>query len=87
MAISITIDNLDDEIWERLRAEAQRRGMEAGALVRELLTERLGSVAKITSANSRHDLDTLAGTWSEEEANAFLSVVADFGHVDEDMWK
>ncbi len=33
------------------------------------------------------DLDELAGTWGDEEAEAFLDVVADFEHVDEKLWQ
>ncbi len=35
MAISITIENLDEEVVGRLRAEAQRRGVDWSELVRE----------------------------------------------------
>jgi hypothetical protein len=33
-----------------------------------------------------HDLDALAGTWSEDEAAAFLQAVADFEQVDPSLW-
>jgi hypothetical protein len=33
-----------------------------------------------------HDLDALAGTWSEDEAVAFLQAVASFEHVDPTLW-
>ena len=34
-----------------------------------------------------HNLDSLAGTWTLDEAEAFDRAVADFGKVDEDLWK
>jgi hypothetical protein len=34
-----------------------------------------------------HDLDDLAGTWDEEEAAPFLQAIADFEHVDSEMWR
>jgi len=55
--------------------------------VRELLNEALGPVTKETSTAPHHDLDALAGTWSDEEADSFLSTIADFDRVDEDLWK
>jgi len=33
------------------------------------------------------DLDHLAGTWSKEDTAEFAGVVAEFGRVDEEMWK
>ncbi|NQU25549.1 MAG: ribbon-helix-helix protein, CopG family [Candidatus Nealsonbacteria bacterium] len=87
MAISITIENLDEEVVDRLRAEAQRRGVDLSELVRELVGNRL--VTRITEGDQPpyHDLDALAGTWSQEQAETFLSSVAVFGRVDEDIWK
>jgi hypothetical protein len=87
MSISITIDNLDDAVVERLEAEARRRGMNIESAVKELLHEALERTGNHEAASVQHDLDTLAGTWSEEEANEFLEVVKDFGHVDKDLWR
>ena len=84
---SITIDNLDAEVLERLRAEADRRGMDISAVVKELLKDGLRPIPTNTPARLHHDLDALAGTWSDEAAEAFLSAVADFEQIDEELWK
>ena len=68
MSISLTIDNLNAEILVRLNSEAQRRGVEVKVLVEEILRDRVGPVAEPNAAQIHHDLDSLAGTWSEEEA-------------------
>jgi hypothetical protein len=34
-----------------------------------------------------HDLDSLAGTWSDQEANEFLAAVSEFNRVDEKLWQ
>jgi len=34
-----------------------------------------------------HDLDHLAGTWTEEEYTEFTNATADFGKIDEELWK
>jgi len=82
MAISITIENLDEEMVVRLRAEAQRRGVDLSALVRELLGSRLGLRSMENKGPPYHDLDALAGTWSQEEAEAFLATITEFGRVE-----
>ena len=33
-----------------------------------------------------YDLDRLAGTWNESQTQEFLSVLADFSQIDEDLW-
>ncbi len=33
-----------------------------------------------------HDLDALAGTWTDREADDFLRDVSDFDKVDENLW-
>ena len=84
MALSITIDQSDVALWESLRAEAARRGLEVDALVKELLREGLRPATTAGATPPHHDLDTLAGTWSEEEAESFLSAIEYFQQVDEE---
>jgi len=59
--------------------------VEAG--VKELLREALAQTGKPTGVSVQHDLDGLAGTWSDEAANEFLAATKDLGRVDEDLWK
>lgn len=87
MGTSITIDNLDIEVLKRLQAEADRRGVDIGVVVNEVLKCSLAPTAKPSAACLHHELDELAGSWSDAEADAFLATVADFRRVDEDMWK
>ena len=87
MPVSITIDDLDGGVVERLRCEAQRRGVDVSAVAREILREGLGPIDQPAEGRVCHDLDALAGTWSPDEAEAFLSAVAGFEQLDEDLWK
>ena len=87
MTVSITVDNLDAQLVESLRAEARRRGVDVSAVVRELLNEGIRPLANTTAAPPYRDLHALAGTWSDKEADSFLWAIADLGCVDEDMWK
>ena len=87
MPNSITLDNLDAELLNRLRAEAKKRGIDLGTMVKELLNDSFGPLPKTTDISRHDDLDELAGTWSDDEADAFLATIADFGRVDEELWK
>lgn len=83
MGTSITIDNLDGEILARLRCEAERRGVDLSVVVAELIERGLGPAPSGSDGLPHHDLDALAGTWSDEQADAFLSAIADLQSVDE----
>ncbi len=85
MATSIQIDDLDDLTVERLQSEAARRGIDFKSLIAEILREKAATTT--ASSKTHHDLDALAGTWSEEEANEFLANIADLGQIDPTLWK
>jgi hypothetical protein len=34
-----------------------------------------------------HDLDTLAGTWSNEDKDEFIRAISSFEQIDEELWK
>lgn len=34
-----------------------------------------------------HDLDYLAGTWTEEDAEAFTKATEDFNKIDKELWQ
>lgn len=70
----------------RLKAEARRRGISVNALVLELIREGVGLCRTEPRRVVHHDLDALAGTWSEDEAAEFLDAVSDFGQIDKAMW-
>ncbi len=81
MSNSITVDNLDAELMKCLRVEAKKRGMDLGTMVKELLNDSFGLLPKTTDISPPDDLEELAGTWSDDEADAFLATIADFGRV------
>jgi len=85
MATSLTLDNLDGDVVERLRDEARRRGVDISIVVNEIL--KAGLAPPPRDAGPYRDLDHLAGTWSQADADAFLAAVADLERLDNDLWK
>ncbi len=71
---------LTEQLSEKLIAEAKRRGVKPEVLVEELLSEQLGMKQRF------HDLDHLAGTWSETEARDFQEAIGAFETIDETLW-
>lgn len=87
MASALTIDNLDDATAEWLRREARRRGVGEQAVALYLIRQAITSMEEKTNLRTYHDLDALAGTWSQEEAEEFAEAIRDFSKVDESLWK
>ena len=87
MPRSIMIDDIDDATASWLMAEAKRQGVSAERVAGQFLQRGLEWERRRTELPTYHDLDALAGTWSEDEAIAFLQAVADFEHVDPALWQ
>jgi len=83
---TMTLRGLDETISGALREKARREDTSVNAVVLSILKTSLGLEKKKRSA-IHTDLDHLAGTWSKEDAAEFAGVVAEFGRVDEEMWK
>ena len=87
MPRSIMIDDIDDATASWLMAEAKRQGVSVERVAGQLLQRGLEWERRRTALPTYHDLDALAGTWSEDEAMAFLQAVADFEHVEPALWQ
>jgi len=73
----------NDATAAKLRLEADRRGITIEELALELVQRGMATL----QAPPYHDLDALAGTWSKEEAEAFLKAISEFEQVDEKLWR
>jgi hypothetical protein len=88
MSVSLTIPDLDDDTYRRLEAEAQRRGADVESIAKKAIEKGLGGDHAATlTGPPYHDLDFLAGTWSEEEAREFEKNTSEFRRIDPEMWQ
>lgn len=91
MSVSLTISNLDDETFRRLRAEAKRTGSDPESVAKSVLAKNLPAPPPAENGfppgPPYHDLDFLIGTWTEEEASQFEEAVADCRRIDPEMWQ
>lgn len=88
MGATITITNLDPVTLHRLESEARRRGVDVATVAGELLRDAAPPpVPPAANGQTYHDLDALAGTWTEDDVRSFDAAVADFARVDQDLWK
>jgi len=83
---TLTLRGIDDELAEELEKTAKQRHDSMNRVILQLLRDKLG-LSKRRFRKAHHDLDDLAGTWTEEEAREFDDVVREFSRIDEELWK
>lgn len=83
---TMSIRGLDDKALARLKSQAKQEGSSLNGLVLRLLQD-TGASTQPLALKKFDDLDALAGTWSEKDAQAFARGTAAFTEVDAALWK
>lgn len=83
---TMTLRGIDDTIANALKEKARQEDSSINTVVLNMLKVSLG-LEKKKRSTIYNDLDHLAGTWSEQDYAEFTDVVAEFGKVDEEMWR
>lgn len=87
MSVSLTINEIDDATAAWLKAEAERKGVSIESVAVELIQKGAARTPEPLIQAVYHDLDSLAGTWTEEQATEFLKAVEYFELIDEHLWR
>lgn len=87
MTTQLTIRGVDERLRQALELEAQSRGISLNRAVLVLLRRAIGLGEAAGPPLVYADLDPLAGTWTDEEADAFDRRIAEQRAVDEDLWR
>ncbi|MEP9411884.1 MAG: antitoxin [Candidatus Brocadia sp.] len=83
---TMTIRGIDDEVAKLLKERAKTEGMSVNALLSKMVKESLGIEEK-RRIKIYHDLDHLAGTWSEKDLKEFQKNVEYLEKIDEEIWR
>ena len=83
---TMSIRGLDDNALTRLKSQAEQEGSSLNSLVLRIL-QNTGSPDQSNALKKFDDLNTLAGTWSAKEAQAFERNTAAFAEIDAALWK
>jgi hypothetical protein len=78
----ILIRDVDPVVVENIKLAAKQRKVSVNRLVAETLTECFAGDA----LPRYHDLDALAGTWSEEDLREFEEAIEPLTSIDQDLW-
>lgn len=87
MEHSVVIAQLDSVTMAWLAQEAERTGLSIEAVAARLIYRGLEAENRQLGDGRHHDLDALAGTWSDEEADEFRQTIADLERVDPSLWQ
>jgi hypothetical protein len=83
---AMTIRGLGEDEAARLRRDAASRGVSVNSLLKLIVREALG--LDRPPRGQRHvDLDSLAGTWSEEDEVSFEAAVQPFEQIEPGLWR
>jgi hypothetical protein len=83
---TMTLRGIDEPLAHTLKELARNQGVSLNTLTLRLIREATG-VDKRKRNVVHHDLDTLAGTWNEEDEVAFLAATRSLETIDDEMWK
>ncbi|MBI1297944.1 antitoxin [bacterium] len=83
----LTVRGIDAKLHQYLKQEAERRGESVNRYVLSLLRNAAGDESNTQKTLRHHDLDHLAGTWSEDEFEAFDRQLAAQRTIDEEIWR
>ena len=83
---AITLRNIPADLSCRIERRAKEKGLRLNRTVIQILDEALGTSTK-RAAKLHHDLDHLAGSWSENEAPEFEADLAAQRKIDPELWQ
>ncbi|MDQ7053480.1 MAG: toxin-antitoxin system HicB family antitoxin [candidate division KSB1 bacterium] len=84
----ITLRNIDPDLLKKIKELAQKENLSMNKFIIKILKQALLTAEKknIPGQIPHHDLDELAGTWSEQEAQAFERALKQQRQIDEELW-
>lgn len=84
---SMSIRGLDEQTLAQLKQQADQEGGSLNSLVLRLLQGAAPAGPSAGALRKFDDLDGLAGTWSEQDAQDFARHTAAFAEVDPALWQ
>ena len=83
---TLTIRGIDAELSDKIKETATKSGESINKLILRVLTSALGLGEKQVFP-IYHDLDHLAGTWTNEDGEEFHNSIRALNEVDPELWQ
>lgn len=84
---TVTLRNLPSELARIIRKKADEQHASLNKVVIGLLEQSVGVRGKSGETALYHDLDALAGSWTQQETAAFNKALAKQRTIDPDLWQ
>lgn len=86
MAIhNFNLRGISSTLMAALKEKAGEQNMSVNMLILNLIQQGVGHSGQIKKT-AYHDLDSLAGTWTEKEASDFDKNIQPFEKIDKELW-
>jgi hypothetical protein len=82
----LTLRGLNPRLQREIRDLARREGISLNKAALRLLEKGAGLAGQKQADCIGHSLDHLIGTWSDDEAEAFLDSIQSCEQVDAELW-
>ena len=82
---NFNLRNIAPDVMSLLKKEATKQKISINSLIL-LIVERGLGIARQTKKNVFHDLDYLAGTWSDKDKKTFDDSTKSFEKIDKEFW-
>lgn len=83
--LNFNLRNVAPDVMSLLKKEAAKQKISINSLILLIIERGLG-VAHKTQKNVFHDLDDLAGTWSDKDQKTFDDSIKSFEKIDKELW-
>ncbi len=83
--LNFNLRGIPPETMHILKEEAKKQDKSVNSIILHLINLELGFEPRKTPIY--HDLDFLAGTWSELDQDEFKQHTSDFEAIDKDLWQ
>jgi len=84
-ASNFNLRNVAPDVMSLLKREATKQKISINSLILQIIEQNLG-IAHPTKKAVFHDLDHLAGTWSNKDKKAFDDNIKSFENIDKELW-
>ena len=83
----ITIEISDKDVQKRLELKARKANVNLNTYILQILRASLGFDNQVSPNQTSKNIEKLAGTWTDEEYQAFLKNTSSFQDIDEQLWQ
>lgn len=82
---NFNLRNVNPSVMSLLKKEATKQKISINSLILQIIEQSLG-IAHSPKKVVFHDLDYLAGTWSQKDQKEFSENIKSFENIDKELW-